>query len=34
MAVCAREIGIKPDKTTLLLMTGGAGLPANKWSSA
>ena len=25
-AECAREIGVKPDKTTLLLMTGGAGL--------
>jgi len=25
-AECGREIGIKPDKTTLLLMTGGAGV--------
>jgi processive 1,2-diacylglycerol beta-glucosyltransferase len=27
-AVCAREIGIAPDKTTLLLMTGGVGIAA------
>ena len=25
-AECARELGVKPDKTTLLLMTGGAGM--------
>jgi processive 1,2-diacylglycerol beta-glucosyltransferase len=25
-AECARELGVNPDKTTLLLMTGGAGL--------
>ncbi len=25
-AECARELGIEPDKTTLLLMTGGAGI--------
>ncbi len=25
-AECARELGVKPDKTTLLLMTGGAGI--------
>ena len=25
-AECARELGIDPDKTTLLVMTGGAGL--------
>ena len=30
MAVCAREIGIKLDKTTLLLMTGGAGIAGDQ----
>ena len=25
-AECARELGVQPDKTTLLLMTGGAGI--------
>jgi len=29
-AVCARELGITPDKTTLLLMTGGAGLAGSE----
>lgn len=29
-AVCARELGIAPDKTTLLLMTGGAGLAGSE----
>lgn len=29
-AACARELGIAPDKTTLLLMTGGAGLAGSE----
>ena len=31
-ATCAREIGIAPDKTTLLLMTGGAGIAGGESS--
>ena len=29
-AECARELGIEPDKTTLLFMTGGAGIAGGK----